>query len=60
MTTKIIIHLTSGKTVETHVPGDIEDVAEFRRTVNQTSGPRWIELGDVLVFSHGLLAIELA
>jgi len=58
--TKIIIHLTSGEAVQADLDEDIEDVADLHRRVNQTTGPRWIELGNVLAFSHGLLAIELA
>ena len=58
--TAIIIHLSSGVAVQAELDEDVETVGELRARVNQTSGPRWIELGTALVFSHGLLAIELA
>lgn len=58
--TQIRIHLTSGWVITAELEEDVEDIADLRARVNQTSGPRWIELGTALVFSHGLLAIELA
>ena len=58
--TTVLIHLASGQTVQADLDEDIEDVSDLKSRVNQTTGPRWIELGNVLAFSHGLLAIELA
>ena len=58
--TKILIHLASGQTIETYESADdVEEVDDLIQRLKFPPHPKWVQIGDALVFDKAIAGLEL-
>lgn len=58
--TKVLIHLAGGQTIVTYEDADeVEEIEDLLPRLEEPRHPKWVQIGDAIVFDKAIAGLEL-